>query len=85
MVIKDIADYAGVLEATFARYEIPYFLSVEKSVSHTALMVFAAATVNIASSSGYRTEELMRYLKCGILDLHLQKFHSLKITAINGV
>ena len=78
IISNNIADYAGVLEATFARYEIPYFLSVEKSVSHTALMVFAAATVNIASSSGYRTEELMRYLKCGILDLTLTEISLLE-------
>ena len=49
IISNDIANYSDVLKAAFKRYDIPYFLSIERSVSHTAVMVFFLTLLDILS------------------------------------
>ena len=71
VISNDISEYSGVLSAAFERYDIPYFLSVEKSVTHAAVMVYFTSLLSILTSGKFRTESIMRFLKCGIPDITL--------------
>ena len=71
VISNNIEDYAEVLKAAFARYEIPYFMSLERPVSHTPVMVFFNTLLELLNSRNIRTELLLRLLKCGILDIPL--------------
>ena len=71
VISNNIEDYAEVLKAAFARYEIPYFMSLERSVAHTPVMVFFSTLLELADSRRFRTEKILRLLKCGILDIDL--------------
>lgn len=71
IISNDIAQYADVLKAAFERYDIPFFLSIEKPVSHTPIMVFFSSLLDLLSSRQIRSELVFRLLKCGILDYSL--------------
>jgi len=68
---NDIAAYAAVLKAAFERYDIPYFLSIERPVNHTAIMVFFSSLLDLLTAKKLRTEHIFRILKSGILDYSL--------------
>lgn len=71
VIANNIEDYADVLEAALERYEIPYFLSLEKSVMHTAIMIFFSTFLNLLTRRNYSSELIFRYMKCGLLDVSL--------------
>lgn len=71
IVSNDIASYADVLRAAFKRYDIPYFLSIEKPVTHTAIMVFFTTLLDILSARKFRSEQMFRLLKSGLLEVPL--------------
>ncbi len=71
VISNKIEDYADVLKGAFARYEIPYFMSVEQPVAHTAVMVFFLSILDICSARKLRSEQIFRLLKCGLLDVEL--------------
>ena len=73
VISNDISEYSDVLSAAFERYDIPYFLSAEKSVTHAAVMVYFTSLLNILTAKKFRTESLMRFLKCGITDITLSE------------
>jgi ATP-dependent helicase/nuclease subunit B len=71
VISNDITGYTEVLKAAFGRYGIPYFMSIEKSVAHTPIMVFVSVTLELISARKLRSEQIFRMLKCGILDISL--------------
>lgn len=71
IISNDIARYADILGAAFERYDIPYFLSIERSVNHTSVMVFFTSLLDILTAKKIRSEHIFRILKCGILDISL--------------
>lgn len=71
VISNNIEDYAEVLRAAFSRYEIPCFMSLERSVSHTPVMVFFNTLLELLNARKFRTEMLLRLMKCGILDMQL--------------
>lgn len=71
IISNDISAYSDVLKAAFSRYEIPYFLSLERSVNHTAIMMFFISLLDLLSSRHFRSEQVFRLLKCGILDVDI--------------
>ena len=66
-----IEDYSDILRAAFSRYEIPYFLSIERSVDHTAVMVFFLSLLDLLTARCFRSEQIFRLMKCGMLDIGL--------------
>ena len=64
--------YAEILSAAFRRYDIPFFLSSEKTVSHTPLMSFFTCLLDILTAKNFRTEHILRLIKCGILEIPLE-------------
>ncbi len=71
IISNDIANYSDVLKAAFKRYDIPYFMSLEKSVEHTAVMAFFTTLLDIIGSRKFRSEQIFRLLKSGLLDVTL--------------
>jgi ATP-dependent helicase/nuclease subunit B len=71
VISNNISEYADVLESAFERYDIPYFLSLEKPVQHSSIMIFFSALLNIITAKKYNSEILFRYMKCGMLSLSL--------------
>ncbi len=67
VISNNIEQYADVLKAAYARYDIPYFLSVERQVNHTAIMAFFISLLDLLTSRKFRSEQIFRLLKCGIL------------------
>lgn len=68
IISNNIEDYADVLKAALSRYEIPYFMSIEKSVNHTAVMAFFLSLLDILTVKHFRSEQIFRLMKCGLLD-----------------
>ncbi|MDE5583851.1 MAG: exodeoxyribonuclease V subunit gamma [Ruminococcus sp.] len=71
IISNNIADYTDILKTAFERYEIPYFLSVEKTVSHTSIMVFFTSLLDLLTARKISSENIFRFMKCGILDIPL--------------
>ena len=71
IISNDIAAYTDVLKAALKRYDIPYFLSIEKSADHTAVMVFFLTLMDILCSRKFRSEQIFRLIKSGLLDITL--------------
>ena len=71
IISNNISDYSDLLKAAFSRYEIPYFLSLERSVNHTAIMVFFISLLDLLTARSIKSEQVFRLLKCGILDIEL--------------
>lgn len=68
VVTHDLERYGFLLEAAFARYEIPYFMDLRRSVLHTAVMKLPIALLQLAEKT--TTEHILLYLKTQLSPLH---------------
>lgn len=66
VISNDISVYGDVLKAAFARFDIPYFMSVERSVSHTAVMAYFTSLLELLTARHFKSEQIFRLLKCGL-------------------
>lgn len=68
VVTHDLSAYGAQLEAAFARYEIPFFMDLHRSVLHTAVMKLPLCLLQLA----YRitTDDVLLYLKTQLSPLH---------------
>ena len=71
VISNSIEEYADLMKAAFVRYGIPYYMSIERSVAHTPIMVFFNSLLEILRGRKMRSEQIFRLLKCGILDIPL--------------
>ena len=78
VVSNDIAKYSAVLKAAFSRYDIPYFLSLGKPVSHTAVMVYFNSLLDLLSSGKVRSELVFRLLRSGLASVGLTETSALE-------
>lgn len=78
VISNNIEEYAEVLSTAFQRYDIPYFLSIEKQVMHTSVMIFFSTLLDIVTARKYNSELLFRYLKCRLLDVSLTEISMLE-------
>lgn len=68
IISNSIEQYADVLKAAFERYDIPYFLSIERSISHTPIITFFTTLLDLLTARKFHSEQIFRLLKCGILE-----------------
>lgn len=68
VISNNIEQYADVLKAAFERYDIPYFLSIERSINHTPIAMFFITLLDLLTARKFHSEQIFRLLKCGILD-----------------
>lgn len=71
IISNNIEDYADILKENFRRCEIPYFMSMSKSVTHTSIMVFFTSLLDLLIVKKIKSEYIFRFMKCGILDISL--------------
>ncbi len=68
VISNNIEQYADVLKASFERYNIPYFLSIERKISHTPIIMFFLTLLDVLTARKIHSEQIFRLLKCGILE-----------------
>ncbi|MDD6345454.1 MAG: exodeoxyribonuclease V subunit gamma [Oscillospiraceae bacterium] len=78
VISNDIESYAPIIENACRRYEIPYFTSMEKDVSHTVIMTFICSLLDIVSSDTFNTEAILKYLKTGLAGIELTEISRLE-------
>ncbi len=61
--------YSTALEAAFERSGIPFYTDEKISVSHKSLIIFIKTALKIISAKRFSTEDVLRYIKTGCLDL----------------
>ena len=71
VISNNIAEYTDILKSAFERCEIPYFLSMEKPVVHTSIMVFFSSLLDLLTARKINSENIFRFMKCGILNISL--------------
>ena len=69
---NNIQPYEGILKAAFERYDIPFFMSTEKSAVNTPLMVFFTTLLDILSAKKLHSEQIFKMIKCGISGISLE-------------
>ncbi|MBQ9907186.1 MAG: PD-(D/E)XK nuclease family protein [Oscillospiraceae bacterium] len=67
VVMHDLSGYGSLLEAAFARYDIPYFMDLRRSVLHTAVMKLPVCLLSLMHRTD--TEQIMLLLKTGLIPL----------------
>ena len=72
VIVRDTSSYAGVLDAVFRKYDIPYFLSSRKDISEKPLIktIFSALSV---CERGFRGQDVISYVKTGYADLSMDE------------
>lgn len=66
VISNTIEQYSDILVSSFETYGIPCFMSLERSVSHTPLMVYFTTLLELAGMRKLSTELILRLLKSGI-------------------
>lgn len=60
---RQLSDYVYIFESIFDRYEIPYYMHINKSVMHTALMQLVSGIFEVISSVRPSSESIFRLAK----------------------
>ena len=84
VVMRDRAQYDGILDAVLKKYEIPFFLSAHSDMTRLAPIRFLSAALDVCRR-GFLPEHVISYLKtglCGIeearadaLETYLTRWH----------
>ena len=78
VISNDIEKYSAVLKAAFGRYDIPYFLSLEKPVSHTAIIVYFTSLLDLLGSRNIKSEQVFRLLRSGLVPVDITDVSALE-------
>lgn len=65
---RNMADYEGVIESVFKRYEIPVYMSRRADILEKPLLSFVNSVLT-SVSSGYEYEDMFQWLKTGLAGL----------------
>ena len=68
VIAKNAEEYAPVIETVFSRHGIPFFIDARRPVSGQPLMIAVRAALETVIS-GFSTEKLLTFLKCGLSEL----------------
>ncbi len=63
VIASDISTYEDAIEASFEKYEIPYFLDQKHKASDMSVMLFAFALIDAASTRKPDTDRIMKYVR----------------------
>ncbi len=61
VVVHDLEKYGALLEASFRRYDIPFFMDLQRSVLHTAVMKLPVCLLALMQKS--TTEQILMLMK----------------------
>lgn len=70
--------YTGVIETAFEKYQIPYFVSVDKSSIYTSVMIYIINLLNIVSKRVFNTDDILRYAKNPLSNISFEQSSDLE-------
>lgn len=68
VITRNADRYEGVLDVVFEKYGIPLFMSQRDTLTKTAIYKAISSVLEIISD-GYRTEDILAYIKSGVCDI----------------
>ena len=76
VIMRDSSSYKGLIDYSFKKYGIPFFLSSEVDIMSmpAVKMVFSA----LKAISSYRYEDIISYIKCGYTDITEDELNELE-------
>ncbi len=63
VIASDISTYEDAVEASFEKYDVPYFLDLKHKASDMSVMLFAFALIDAASTRKPDTDRIMKYVR----------------------
>ena len=78
VISRNLSDYTYILEAAFARYDIPFFMDMEKTASHTFVMQMMMNIVSVMCEPDPETEDILRFIKTLPTDLTVRQVSQLE-------
>ncbi len=63
VIASDISTYEDAIEASFEKYDVPYFLDQKHKASGMSVMLFAFALIDAASTRKPDTDRIMKYVR----------------------
>ena len=81
VIARDLEPYRDLVESTFARWSIPYFLDHKEPAHHHPLVTLLRAALEIVSQ-GFETERVIRYLKTDLVPLSRVEVDTLENEAL---
>ncbi len=67
LIARSPNEYAAIAQEVFARHGIPVFTDMRTAVLSKPIMLLVFSALDIVSG-GWETEDIFRYLKCGLVD-----------------
>ncbi len=67
---RNISEVSGVIEGTFERYDIPYYIDSRQSAEQSSLVIYLKSIFECVISKEYRTENILRYIKSPLCSLY---------------
>ena len=87
IISRNASSYEGILDEVFKKYDIPLFLSTRSPLSKTSIYRAVSSALEIITG-GFRTEDILTYIKTGVLDFTLEEIDLIESYAclwnING-
>lgn len=76
VVGRELTSYTTILEGSFEKYNIPYFMDMREPVLHKSLLLMVLSAFEAVQ--GYQTEAILRYAKTGLLNLSVSHISKLE-------
>lgn len=77
LICNDMENRGSIAKRVFAQYGMELFLDKKQSIIHNPASVFLLSLLEIASK-GYRTEDVLRFLKTGLTPLSWERIERLE-------
>lgn len=68
---RELSDVSNVIEGTFERYDIPYFIDSRQSAEQSSLVIYLKSIFDCVLTKAYKTENILKYIKsplCALFD-----------------
>lgn len=64
----NIGEIASVIEGTFERYELPYYIDCKRGAGQSALVIYLKSLFECLMTRKWNTEKILRYVKSPLAD-----------------
>lgn len=78
VITGEMDEYGSIFEWVFERYNIPYFLDMQKSIKHKSLLLFIKSLFELSMQEYPQTETVLRYAKTGLTGIENDKILELE-------
>lgn len=77
VIARETDSYRGILDAALESYGIPYFMDQPEALDEKPLMTLVLSAFECVQS-GYRSDEIFRFLKTGLTELQTEEIAALE-------